>query len=60
MSIITVEEAAELLHLTSGTVQHLMRKEGLPYSRLGERIRVIDREELERWLEERKVNEVQR
>jgi len=50
--VLTVEEVAELLRCTRGTVYRLIEEEGLPAFRVGRRHRVLSTL-LIRWMEER-------
>ena len=51
---LTVEEVANMLRVSPNHVRRLMR-EDLPYIQIGERTKLIDAEDLQQWLESRKV-----
>jgi len=53
--IITVRETAEYLRISQTYVRDLIRIKGLPHFRLGRRI-LVDKADLENWLEGQKVN----
>ena len=50
--LLSVEELARALQVTTGTVYRLVREDGLPGVRVGGQWR-FRREELERWLDSR-------
>ena len=54
MIILSVEEVAEILRVPDHTIRYLMDEKGLPFIRLGERIRVVEKTELEAWVESRR------
>ena len=54
MIILSVEEVAEILRVPDHTIRYLMDEKGLPFIRLGERIRVVGKTDLEAWVESRR------
>ena len=54
MIILSVEEVAEILRVPDHTIRYLIDEKGLPFIRLGERIRVVEKTELEAWVESRR------
>lgn len=53
-NILTIEEVAEELRLSTIQVRRLIREKGLPHFRLSERRFLIDRTDLEDWLQSRR------
>jgi excisionase family DNA binding protein len=54
MKVLTVKETAEVLKVKPQWVYRMIRRDGLPFVRLGRQIR-IDEDSLERWLTEHTV-----
>ncbi len=53
--LLTIKEAATYLGLSEGSLKGLMRRDCIPYVKLGPRVIRLDEEDLEMLLEERKV-----
>jgi excisionase family DNA binding protein len=53
-NIMTIEEVAEELRLSTIQIRRLIREQGLPHFRISERRFLIDRADLEEWLEARR------
>jgi len=60
MTMISYKEAAEILGLPLGTVYSLVCQRRIPHHRLGPRLVRFQREDLEQWLMERRVDQRQR
>jgi len=54
MKVLTVKETAEVLKVKPQWVYRMIRRDNLPFIRLGRQIR-IDEDSLERWLTEHTV-----
>ena len=50
---VTVREAAAYLSATVPAIRRLISKSELPYTKLGKRF-IIDREDLDKWIERKK------
>ena len=53
--IIRYDEAARLLGIKTTTLQSIVSRKEIPHLRLGRRLVVFDRVELQAWLEARRV-----
>ncbi|MBW8059198.1 MAG: helix-turn-helix domain-containing protein [Solirubrobacterales bacterium] len=51
-SLLTADEAAQLLHIPRSTVYELVRSRGLPHVRIGERGLRFTRSDLRGWIAE--------
>ena len=56
MKLLTLDEAAEVLHVSEGTVRALARREGLPLIRVSARRYLVRQEDLDEWLDGRVVS----
>ena len=56
MKFYTIQEAQKILRVGTNVMLDLIHKEGLPVIQISPRKRLIEQEQLENWLNERKVN----